>query len=97
MIQLRQTPFHLPGYEPPGRKDAFLYQVGNREVVRCLAECNEVLTLVRREEPYAELYTDLVRRCGAILDSYPWLSRAEGCAIDEALRALGEAADQRGG
>jgi hypothetical protein len=94
MIQLRQTPFHLPGYEPPGRKDAFLYQVGNREVVRCLAECNEVLTLVRREEPYAELYTDLVRRCGAILDAYPWLSHEEGCGIDEALRALGEAANR---
>jgi hypothetical protein len=94
MVQLRQTPYHLPGYEPPGRKDAFLYQVGNREVVRCLAECNEVLTLVRREQPYAELYTDLVRRCGTILDSYPWLSHAEGCAIDEALRALGEAANR---
>jgi hypothetical protein len=92
MIQLRQTPFHLPGYEPPGRRDSFLYQVGNREVVRCLSECNEVLTLVRREEPYAELYTDLVRRCGAIIDAYPWLSHEEGCAIDESLRALGEAA-----
>ncbi len=94
MIQLRQTPYHMPGYEPEGRRDAFLYQVGNREVVRCLAECNEVLTLIRREEPYAELYTDLVRRCSAILDSYPWLSHADGFAIDAALRAVGEAADR---
>ena len=60
MIQWRQTPFHIPGYEPEGRKDAFLYQVGNKEVVRALAECNEVLTLVRKENPYAELYVDLV-------------------------------------
>lgn len=94
MIQLRQTPYHMPGYEPEGRRDAFLYQVGNREVVRCLAECNEVLTLIRREEPYAELYTDLVRRSSAILDSYPWLSHADGFAIDAALRAVGEAADR---
>lgn len=94
MIQLRQTPYHMPGYEPEGRRDAFLYQVGNREVVRCLAECNEVLTLIRREEPYAELYTDLVRRSNAILDSYPWLSHADGFAIDAALRAVGEAADR---
>jgi hypothetical protein len=69
---------HLPGYEPAGKRDAFLYQVGNREVVRCLAECNEVLTLLRRDEPYAELYTDLVRRSGAIIDAYPWLSHEEG-------------------
>jgi hypothetical protein len=43
-------------------------------VVRCLAECNEVLTLIRRENPYAELYADVVKRSGAILDSYPWLA-----------------------
>jgi hypothetical protein len=94
MIQLRQTPYHLPGYEPEGRRDAFLYQVGNREVVRCLAECNEVLTLINRPEPYAELYTDLVRRSSSILDAYPWLSHEEGFGIDSALRAVGEAADR---
>ncbi|MCW5551044.1 MAG: DNA repair ATPase [Verrucomicrobiae bacterium] len=94
MIQLRQTPFHQPGFEPAGQKDAFLYQVGNKEVVRGLAECNEVLTLVRKENPYAELYTDLVKRCGAILDSYPWLASADGFGVDAALRAVREAADK---
>ncbi len=94
MIQLRQTPFHLPGYEPEGRRDAFLYQVGNREVVRCLAECNEVLTLVRRDDPYADLYTDLLRRCRTILDSYPWLAHEEGFGIAGALGKLAEAADR---
>jgi hypothetical protein len=94
MIQLRQTPFHQPGFEPAGQKDAFLYQVGNKEVVRCLAECNEVMTLVRKENPYAEIYTDLVKRCGAILDSYPWLSSADGFGLDGALRAVREAADK---
>ena len=94
MIQLRQTPFHQPGHEPAGKKDAFLYQVGNKEVVRCLAECNEVMTLVRKENPYAELYTDLVKRCGTILDSYPWLSSADGFGVDAALLAVREAADK---
>lgn len=94
MIQLRQTPFHQPGHEPAGQKDAFLYQVGNKEVVRGLAECNEVMTLVRKENPYAELYTDLVKRCSAILDSYPWLSSADGFGVDGALRQVREAADK---
>jgi MoxR-like ATPase len=94
MIQLRQTPFHQPGYEPAGQKDTFLYQVGNKEVVRCLAECNEVMTLVRKENPYAEIYTDLVKRCGAILDSYPWLASADGFGLDGALRQVREAADK---
>jgi len=94
MIQLRQTPFHQPGHEPAGQKDAFLYQVGNKEVVRGLAECNEVMTLVRKENPYAELYTDLVKRCSAILDSYPWLSSADGFGVDAALKQVCEAADK---
>jgi hypothetical protein len=94
MIQLRQTPFHQPGHEPTGQKDAFLYQVGNKEVVRCLAECHEVLLLARKENPYTELYTDLVKRCGAILDAYPWLASDDGFGIDEGLRQVREAADK---
>lgn len=94
MIQLRQTPFYQAGFEPPGQRDAFLYQVGNREVVRCLAEGNEVLTLVRKDTPYAELYADLVVRCNGMLDGYPWLSHAEGFGLDEALRQVREAANQ---
>lgn len=94
MIQLRQTPYHQPGHEPGGKKDTFLYQVGNKDVVRCLAECNEVLTLIGKESPYAELYTDLTKRCGAILDSYPWLHSEEGFEIDGALRQIRDAADK---
>jgi len=94
LIQLRQTPFHLPGLEPAAQKDAFLYQVGNKDVVRCLAECHEVLVLARQANPYAELYTDLVKRCGAILDAYPWLASADGFQVDDALRQVREAADK---
>lgn len=93
-IQLRQTPFYQAGFEPTGQKDAFLYKVGNKDVVRCLAEGNEVVTLARRDHPYAELYNDLVTRCTSLLDNYPWLSNAEGFGIDEALRTLREAANQ---
>lgn len=94
MVQLRQTPFHQPGFEPAGKKEAFLYNVGNKEVVRCLAECNEVLTLVRKENPYAELYVDLVKRCEAMLDAYPWLNTPDGQGIAEALKQVREVADQ---
>ncbi len=93
-IQLRQTPFYQLGHEPAGQKDAFLYQVGNKDVVRCLAECNEVLTLAGKETPYAELYSDLVRRCTAMLDAYPWLASADGFQINDALQQLREIADK---
>lgn len=93
-VQLRQTPFHQAGFEPPGQPDAFLYRVGNKEVVRCLAEINEVLTLVERDNPYAELYVDLVKRCGAMLDTYPWLKSDDGFQLDSALHEVQAAADQ---
>ncbi len=93
-IQLRQTPFYQPGHEPAGKTDAFLHRVGNKEVVRCLAEINEVLILVDREIPYAELYVDLVKRCGALLDAYPWLSSPDGFGIDTQLKEVQSAADQ---
>lgn len=94
LLQLRQTPFHQPGYEPQGQRDTMLYHVGNKEVVRCLAACNEVIALARKKEPYAELYTDLVKACGSILDSYPWLAGEDGFGLAGALGEVREAADK---
>ena len=93
-LQLRQTPFYQTGYEPPGQRETFLYQVGNKDVVRCLAECNEILTLISRENPYATLYSDLVKRCETILDSYPWLSSPEAAGVADSLRTLQSVADK---
>ncbi|WP_421861619.1 DNA repair ATPase [Parvibaculum sp.] len=93
-IQLRQTPFHQPGYEPEGQRDAYLYQVGNKEVVRCLAESNELLTLIGRDNPYTSLYADVVKRCGAVIDAYPWLRSEDGFGIAEILGELRATADQ---
>lgn len=93
-VQLRQTPFHERGYEPPGRRDAFLYQIGNKEVVRCLAEVNEIASLVQRRQAYAELYADIVKRCSVVLDAYPWLGHAEALGLDAALRDVRSAAGQ---
>lgn len=94
MIQVRQTPFHAAGHEPAGNRSAFLYQVGNKDVVRCLAECNEVLSLALRENPYPELYDDLVRRISSLLDAYPWLNSEDGFGLPGVLGLLREAGSQ---
>lgn len=96
-LQLRQTPFYDTAHEPPGRKDEFLYGVGNREAVRCLAELHEILALARSPEPHAQLYTDLVRRCGGTLDAHPWLGSlpsGAGEGVSAAVGAVRVAADQ---
>jgi hypothetical protein len=90
--QLRQTPFHEKGHEPPGRRDAYLYQLGNKDVVRALAETHEILSLARRDPPYDELFVDLVRRCETLLDAHPWLTHAEAGNLAEPVHEIREVA-----
>ena len=95
MIQLRQSPFYQPGHEPEsGDRDSFLFQVGNRSVVRAMAECNEVLILIQKESPYADLYADVAARCQSIPDSYTWLNSEDGGHIGEMLKEIGGSAEK---
>ena len=95
MVQLRQTPFYVAGFEPEsGNREDFLFQVQNKPVVRCLAESHEVLTLILKENPYADLYADMARRAQAIPDSYAWLNNEAGCEIVPALTDIRESAEK---
>ena len=94
-IQLRQSPFYTAGHEPEsGDRDSFLFQVGNQEVVRALANCQEVLTLIEKKSPYADLYADVAQRCQSISDTYSWLSADVGGGINEILKEIGGSADK---
>jgi hypothetical protein len=77
---------------PPARlrtrrpEDAFLYQVGNKDVVRCLAECNEVLTLVRRTirtPSSTPTSSSAAARCSIPIRGW---GSADGFGVDAALR-----------
>lgn len=58
VIQIWQTPYVGGDFAFSEKSDAFLYKVGNPDIVRCMAECNELLKLMYREEPYSGLYVD---------------------------------------
>lgn len=91
-LQIWQTPFFTG--EPPvsGDPDSYLHRVGNAEIVRCLAECQEILNLLQRDDTYADLYPDLVRLTTGITDSYFWLDRDEGHHLHATLGAIRDAA-----
>ena len=57
------------------RKDSYLYKVGNKDIVRAMAESNEILTLLQKEDSYTNLYLDLIKKTTDILDSYHWLNQ----------------------
>lgn len=91
-VQVWQTPIVGPNYEPPTQSDSYLYKIGNRDIVRGMAECVEVLGLIGRDDPYAELYLDIVRTAEGLLDSYFWLDDAASHGLADTIRAIRDAA-----
>lgn len=91
-LQLWQTPFVGPNFQTPVATDSMLYKIGNRELVRGMAECQELLQLIDKDDSYAELYLDLVKRSTDILDSYFWINREETQRLSEPVEKIREAA-----
>ncbi|MCB0638386.1 MAG: DNA repair ATPase, partial [Lewinella sp.] len=88
VIQIWQTPF-VAGEAPSSEHtDSYLYKVGNKDIVQAMAECQEILTLTGKEDSYANLYDDLVKRTTDVLDSYYWIGQEATFRLDEPLREL---------
>ena len=91
-VQIWQTPFVGPNYIIPTKEDSYIYKLGNKDVVRCMAACRGILTLVAKDESYANIYVDIARESSGVLDAYHWLERQDTCALAEPLRGIREAA-----
>ena len=75
-----------------GNADSFLYKIGNPDLVRGMAECREVLALLRKDDSYGGLYFDLTKSTTDILDSYYWIAKEETQNLAEPLRDIQKAA-----
>jgi hypothetical protein len=84
-VQIWQTPYVAPDFELPVTQESELYKLGNKEIVRAMAEVQEVLTLVGKEDSYAGLYLDLIRRTTTLADVYHWLRDPAAQALAEPL------------
>jgi hypothetical protein len=91
-LQLWQTPFASPNFTPKVDTSSFLFKIGNQELVRGMAACAELLTLIDRDEAYADLYADLEKMATNVLDGFFWLDREEVCKLAEPVQAIREAA-----
>ena len=91
-LQVWQTPFVQSEMLGQAKTDSFLYKIGNKEVVRAMAECTELINLIGKEDTYADLYDDLVKKSGDIVDSYFWISDQNAYAISEPLKEIKDAA-----
>ncbi|WP_417848337.1 DNA repair ATPase [Thalassoglobus sp.] len=91
-VQVWQTPYVGEDYETFENTDSYLYKIGNRDIVRGMAECHEILNLIEKEDSYSDLYVDLVKYAGDILDSYFWINNAEAANLGEPLQQIKVAA-----
>ncbi len=91
-LQVWQTPFVVTGLEQVERKDSFLYKIGNRDVVRCMAGCHDILNLLGKDESYVGLYVDIVKLASDIADAYFWVEEAEVFNLKELLNRIHDTA-----
>ncbi|GGK86617.1 ATPase AAA [Rufibacter glacialis] len=91
-LQIWQTPYIGSNYTIPVTKDSFLYKIGNKEIVRAMAECTEILTLVHKEDSYDNLYLDLIKSTTDLLDTYHWLGKKESFELAEPISAIRQTA-----
>ena len=87
-LQVWQTPYVGDTFVPHTQTDSYLYKIGNQDIVRGMAECHEILGLAQRDDSYEDLYVDLVKKAGDVLDSYFWLTSDETYRLDEPLAEL---------
>ncbi|MET3731786.1 DNA repair ATPase [Moheibacter stercoris] len=82
-VQIWETPYMAVLKENESRKDDPLYKVGNKQIVQAMAEAQEVVLLINKEDSYEGLYEDILKKSGSLVDSYFWIK-------DDSLNNLGE-------
>ncbi len=91
-IQVWQTPYVGEDFVPHTNTDSYLYKIGNRDIVRGMAECHFILGLIEKEDTYAGLYLDLVKEATDVLDSYFWINHNDAANLGEPLEQIKAAA-----
>ena len=92
-VQIWETPYVAVLQENLARRDDPLYKVGNKQIVQAMAEVQEIIQLVNKEDSYEGLYEDILRKTNAILDSYFWIKDEELKNLGAPLQQISEVAN----
>lgn len=92
-IQIWQTPYPKRLVENYEKKDNVLYKIGNKDIVKAMAESQEVIHLINKEDTYEGLYEDIVKKSNDIIDSYFWVSDPVTYKLGEPLSQIKEIAN----
>ncbi|NDV78232.1 DNA repair ATPase [Dysgonomonas sp. 511] len=86
-VQIWQTPYAVQLKENYEKRENILYKIGNKDIVKAMAESQEVIQLINKEDTYEGLYEDIVKKSNDVVDAYFWIA-------DEATHNLAEPLNQ---
>lgn len=92
-VQIWQTPYSRELIENKEKKDNILYKIGNKDIVKAMAESQEVILLINKEDTYEGLYEDIVKKANDIVDSYFWVTDPATFTLSEPLVQIKEIAN----
>ena len=88
VIQIWQTPYSKTIKVNSIHSESLLFKIGNKDIVKAMAECQEIITLLNKEDSYEGLYSDISKQSGDILDSYYWINEPDTKQLNTPLIEL---------
>ncbi|WP_250252600.1 DNA repair ATPase [Chryseobacterium sp. Marseille-Q3244] len=88
LAQIWQTPFSKELQPNAEKADSLIYKIGNKDIVRVMAESQELITLLNKKDSYSGLYDDIVKLSTFILDTYYFLGEDEVQKLDQPLKEI---------
>lgn len=85
VVQIWQTPFVKGDLIPSVHKDSFIYKIGNKDIVKAMADSNSIITLLNKNDNYDGLYNDLAKLSQNILDGYYWIDSKDTFELNQPL------------
>lgn len=73
-VQIWETPYVERLVENQEKINHPLYKIGNKDIVKAMAESQEVIQLINKEDSYEGLYEDIVKKAINIVDGYFWIN-----------------------
>jgi len=92
-VQIWQTPYSQRLIENYDKRDNILYKIGNKDIVKAMAECQDVIYFINKEDTYEGLYEDIVKKSNDIIDSYFWVSDPATYSLSEPLSQIKDIAN----
>ncbi|WET47970.1 DNA repair ATPase [Chryseobacterium indologenes] len=88
LAQIWQTPFSKELQPNAEKADSLIYKIGNKDIVRVMAESQELITLLNKKDSYSGLYDDIVKLSTFILDTYYFLGENEVQKLNQPLKEI---------